>query len=265
MVVFRCQKYKDRVPYVTDAAIDDFAERVVADYNAKMLRDVVPIDYITFLDSYLRLNLSFADIFFEDGGDPILGATSFNDGDKLKVFDKENSRTKKIALNRGSVLLDGSLNGDNMLPRQLFTALHECGHWMLHQQYYSREYADEYDFDVACCRSSEIEPRGKKQLVTAHDFLEHQANMFASAIAMPRRIVRRIAPTVFGDVGIGSKNVNPMTGTPSVIVGLEQGDTYLQDEIADEFATLFGVSKRAAKIRLQKLELVVDVSENIVG
>jgi hypothetical protein len=262
VVAFKCAKYKDRVPYVTDAVIDDFAERVVADYNPKMLRDAVSIDFITFIDSYLRLDLSFADIYFEDGEDPILGATSFNDGEKLKVFDRENNRTKKIILNRGAVTLDGSLTSGNMRARQLFTALHECGHWLLHQRYYSRK-ATEYDeyYDVACCRSNDIEPRMRRQLKTARDFLEHQANMFASAVAMPRKTVKRLAPAIFDEFGVDNEHRTEN----GIVIGFEADDEFLQEAIAVRFADMFGVSRQAAGIRLEKLGLVVDVSDNLVG
>ena len=45
---------------------------------------------------------------------------------------------------------------------------------------------------VICCRKTNIEDR-KNKLVTQEDFREHQANVFAAAITMPRRIFTDIA------------------------------------------------------------------------
>ncbi len=102
MIDFACPRYKHNVPYVTDAYIDNYAEAVARKYNPKMLKDVVEIDYMHFLESFLELDFRFTDIYFGSGEEPVLGATAFNDGDRLKIFDKERECSDNIVLSRGS-------------------------------------------------------------------------------------------------------------------------------------------------------------------
>lgn len=257
MIQFNCRKYKNKVPFISDAEIDIFAEAVINDYRPKMFKEVMPIDYMHFLESYLGLDFRFADIYFGSGEEPILGATAFNDGDKLKIFDKQRERSDKITLQRGSVALDNSLTADNMERRQLFTGLHEGGHWMMHQLYYSKN-REQFSFfepayDIACCRTSDIEPRGKRELVTDEDFLEHQANVFASAIAMPRAAVLRITPTVFSELNLTGSRLH---------IRKDDQSYSAQDEVVFAFSEIFNVSRQAAKIRLEKLKIIVDSDGN---
>jgi len=230
MVEFKCHRFRKDVPFIKDADIDLFAEAVIADYNPKMLTDVISIDYMHFLEVYLRLDFQFADIYFGSNEEPIEGATAFNEGDKLKIFDKAQMRTDKIVLGRGSVVLDNTLTASNMARRQLFTGLHEGGHWMLHQRYYSRNGFQlsflEPTASMMCCRKSGIE--GKRELKTNEDFLEHQANMFASAIAMPKAIILKV---------MSSELKKYQTKTDSAFM----------------LSKMFDVSEIAAKIRLEKL------------
>lgn len=253
MIGFTWRKYKNKVPYISDAEIDAYAEAVVGDYNSKMLKEVTPIDYMHFLESYLRLDFRFADIYFGSGDDPVLGATAFNNGDKLKIFDKDNERTDKVTLQRGSVVLDNSLTQDSMERRQLFTGLHEGGHWLMHQRYYSenREQCSFFEptYAVACCRTSDIEPKGKRELITDADFLEHQANVFASAIAMPKAIVLKVAPAVLSEIGL--------TGS-RLYLRKDDDSIFAQSEVVFHFSNLFNLSKQATKIRLEKLRVIVD-------
>jgi Zn-dependent peptidase ImmA (M78 family) len=138
-----------------------------------------------------------------------------------------------------------------MKARLLFTALHECGHWFLHQRYY---YDCQSGETLAACRRSEIENCGQRKLTTAHDFLEHQANVFAGAIAMPTVPLRFAVDGLCDSLGIRKRydmNNFMLKGeniTFYHLLGFHISDT-------------FGVSQKAARIRLYKQGYIQNASD----
>lgn len=259
MVEFRWSKNKNRVPVIKDREIDEYAEEVIRDYKPNMLTEVAPMDYMHFIESYLGLNLQFADIYFGKTEEQILGATSFNDGDKLHIFNKEKACKDNIVLKRGSIAIDSSLTEDRMERRQLFTGLHEGSHWLLHQLYYYRKLQGQMTFfeisaNAACCRKSNIEPRVRRQLETDEDFIEHQASFCASALAMPKSIIYKITPTVISEAGVkGGK----------ILLGRDD-HAIAKEQVVKGISDMFGVSRQAAEIRLRKLGIIVDSGASLI-
>jgi Zn-dependent peptidase ImmA (M78 family) len=258
MIEFKWERYKNRVPVIRDIDIDVLAEAVIEEYSPEMLEEVKPIDHMRFNEFYLGLKVRFQDIFYKDGEDIILGATSFNDDESIGIFDKENDCVSKIGLKRGTVVLDNILTGAYKETQQAFTGLHEAGHWIMHQSYFSRAAVKGNSNSElkAACRSKAIYGRGKIRLETSEDFLEHQANYFASAMAMPRKTVLGIAPEILGKYHIDFTDGKGLVLEPNV------SSYRKQYEIVGRYAKLFKVSRPTAKIRLHKLGIIVDNLHN---
>jgi len=258
MLEFKCNKFNNNVPIITNLEIDDYAEAIINDYNPKMLTEIIPLDYFEFLENYLNLNIQFTDIYFKADESAILGSTAFNDGDYLYRFEREKIKKEKLELKRGDIVLDNVLNTENMETKQKFTGLHECGHWCMHQkQYTSINDKNQLSFlsssffenEVYCCRKNILDNYTKKRLVTDEDFLEHQANFFAAAIAMPKKTIYENAPYIFKECKLKGDRLYDNGSTNFKIA---------EDVLTKKYMELFKVSKPTANYRLRFLKVIIE-------
>ena len=150
-------------------------------------------------------------------GGKLLGMTAFRDG-YVQVLKNGTSHTK--AIRAGTVVLDSSLQAKRNLPRLRFTAAHEAAHWLLHRKIFA-----------ANC-----------------DHMEHQADFLASAILMPLPAVRVAYKSFFADMGAKPR---------PLVRGRGESDNSIAWALSGFVANLFGVSKRAALIRLEKLNAII--------
>ena len=260
MIEFRWSKMdkQDNTPILKDTEIDELAEMLLADYKPQLLKEPTPINHLHFLESYLGANIEFMDIYYEDK--PIWGATAFNDQEYIKVFDRENCRVGVRKLTNRTIVIDNYVMQEGKEGLGLFTGLHEGGHLWLHPGVFTAPdnsgqlslFKDEKPKirPVVCCRHNNIESFGrKKALVTSEDFREHQADYFASAIAMPK--------STFIPLALEILNLNGITGG-RVITGIDwQHDWFAEEEFPRLIAGVYGVSKQAAFNKLRKFDFIV--------
>lgn len=264
MIEFRCTRVdrkNNNTPVLKDSEIDSLAESVIFDYKPHLLKEPGRIDCFHFLEFYLGANVEFQDIYY-DGGRPILGATAFS-REKLKVFDRERFCTRDIEVEARTVIIDNSVMEHGKEGMALFTALHEAGHLWLHQGVYAR-YSEQMSIfnmegirPVVCCRRDSIESFGRKRRFhTGHEWREHQADYFASAVAMPKSTFVPFAGNLLMEAGIkGGK----------IIKGSDCGlDYYAGVVMPGEVSRAYGVSKTAAYIKLKKFGFVVE-RDNCMG
>jgi Zn-dependent peptidase ImmA (M78 family) len=176
--------------------------------------------------------------------------------DKLKqrkglkvVFDDLGSEGPKKVLGfvhfkTKTMFFDHSLYNENQVSFR-FTVAHELGHWVLHQ-HRPISVADEK------CNNESIQSfKGKKELKTARDWTEYQANSFASCLILPRRPLQQAIVQMQNNLGI-TRNL---------------GILYLNDtdvgrlEISKQFEILkeiFQVSKTALRYRLRLLGWLIE-------
>lgn len=254
----KVDKKNNNTPILKDSEIDDLAEMLLQDYKPNLLKEPTQINYLHFLESYLGATIEFKDIYYEEWESPIFGATSFN-VELLKVFDKEDKCLKNIKLNKGTIVIDNYVTKDNKEGLALFTGLHEGGHLWLHSEVYTKNDMQLSLFDqskinpVVCCREGSIESFGKrKRLVTAKDFREHQADYFASAIAMPKSTFIPLSNEILKLNGINEGRV--VTGIDS------DHDWFAEVEFPKQISNFYGVSKQAAEIKLRKFGFIIDES-----
>ena len=264
MIEFRWSKVdrKDNTPILRDTEIDNLAENLLDDYKPQLLKEPAPINYLHFLESYLGANVEFMDIHYEDK--PIWGATAFNDDEYLKVFDRENWRIGVRKLMNRTIVIDNYVMREGKEGLALFTGLHEGGHLWLHPGVFVKlDYGGQLSFfenekpkinPVVCCRQNNIESFGhKKKLVTSEDFREHQADYFASAIAMPKSTFIPLAKEILKSEGISGDRV---------VTGVDfQHDWFAESEFPKRISEAYGVSKQAAFIKLRKFGFIVAESE----
>ena len=256
MIQFRPRKIdrnNNNTPILSNREIDDFAHAVLADYRLDLLRRPGKIDFQHFLESYLGMRIIFQDIYSDDPERPILAITAFQKG-KIKVFDEENESVEKIIVPARSVVIDNSLMEEGREHIALFTGMHEGGHITMQWHVYTGKtfdgeiYDPEYDFEyiepIVCCRRDNIErkPRLIKDR-TAEQWREHHADYFAGAITMPNA-------TFIPFVNKLLRDNNFYKGF--ITLGIDEDlDILAEDILPDAIKETYGVSKRAAGIKLK--------------
>lgn len=259
MIDFHCStRHKDMTPIVKDTKIQDYAETLLRDYKEKLLKEPGKVNPVHFVESYLGAVVDYQDIYYPENSPAIAGATVFND-DRILVFDREAKRIKSIEVAANTVLIDNSTMDDGKEGFAAFTILHEGGHLCLHPAVYRRMggqlslFDDHKDGDyVVCCRRSSLESNGPKRskLTTQEEFREHQANVFAASVAMPRSTFIPTAQELIRKCGF-KDGVFVMTDE------MDWDYTLGVSAIEESLSALYGVSKTAANIQMKRLGLLM--------
>ena len=112
------------VPYLTNEALDDYAEHVIADASPINLTKAIPLDVDSFLEFYLHLPVEYKKLSYSG---KILGITAFDAG-HIEVIDEKTNLPKTIQIAAGTVMVDNSLLTKRNETRLRFTLMHEAAH-----------------------------------------------------------------------------------------------------------------------------------------
>ncbi|MEC5325213.1 ImmA/IrrE family metallo-endopeptidase [Aurantimonas sp. A3-2-R12] len=239
------------VSYVSDETIEKDAQALLAEFahtRGVLIEAPIPIDDI--IEKHLKIGLEFDDMHRRFGVprsgltlDPdILGAIYF--GDRRVVIDES---------------LDPDANPSKE-GRYRYTAAHEVGHWRLHRGLFDKDPAQTSFLDAdappsVICRSSQAKAR-----------IELQADLYASCVLMPRKVVMAAWDDVFPDrkprvlkpatpFDHSFVEFNRETYVSPARVETETDDQALE-RLATPFAKKFLVSPIAMRIRLERLGLL---------
>lgn len=263
MIDFHCnRRHKDMTPIVKDIEIQEYAETLLADYKPKLLCEPGKINPLHFVESYLEAVIDYQDIYYPENTPAIAGATVFN-RDNVLVFDREEKRIKSIEVAANTVLIDNSTMEDGKEGFAAFTVLHEGGHLCMHPAVYRKMGGQMTLFDdhkdgesVVCCRRSSLEGsyNRRSKLTTQEEFREHQANVFAASIAMPRQTFIPTAQELIRKCG----HRDGVYVMPTVI---DWDYNFGLSAIEETLSELYGVSKSAANIHMRRLGLLMSEEE----
>ena len=188
-----------------------------------------------------------ADIYYEEGEQPILGMTCFAET-RVKVFDREHMCIRYITVPPNTIIIDNSVMAPGKETLANFTVLHEGGHFCMHREVFEdgmrRNCPPEF-----CSRKKSGQSR--KRLESQKDFREHHADVFAAAVALP-------ADTL---VPCATRMIRCMGFPDGVFVTGHKYDRNKKpglDRLIGNLAETCGVSRSAVKIRLQRLGLLQD-------
>jgi Zn-dependent peptidase ImmA (M78 family) len=250
----------NNTPILYDREIDDFAHAVLEDYKPELLHKPGTIDFQHFLESYLGVRIDFQDIFYDDPDRPILAMTVFKNS-SIKVFDKENECVKKIIVPARTVIINNLVMEPGKECLALFSGMHEGGHIIIHWNVYTGEtfdgeaYEPDYDYDskietTVCCRRENIENISiSKKKRTAKEWREHQADYFAAAITMPNITFIPYVHRLLRENGYYKRAIRLGRDNELDILG--------NDIIPDAISEVYGVSMRAARIKLRKTNFIL--------
>lgn len=232
------------VPYRSNPMIEFSAALLLRDYGQAyepVTEPPVPVDAI--LENHLKLTFSFMNLREEFGVDDVHGA---------------------LWIERREVGVDQRLDPEQdprMEGRCNFTLAHEIGHWQMHRGYRMKTPAPMLPFaensipaQSACiCRS------------TSKARVEIQANFFASALLMPKKLVFNAWRSRYGDGPLPDESLRDMEGDAFFEAILRQRRLPTDDAgrrrivhewVGAPLARAFHVSRSAMRIRLEQLGLL---------
>jgi len=242
-----------RVPYITYDALDAYAEELVSDFAPERLIFPGVVNVEAFVEYYLHLSIRYLRICYDR---KILGMTAFNDG-VLDVVGEISGLPESVQVKTGTVILDTSLTTSKRnKPRLRFTTMHEGAHWILHREAFSKDNpfgtAGIYENQYLAAKEGRVDYSRSQNERTDIERMERQADFLAAAILMPRAALREAYKGFFRVNGDKPRRI---------VRGASPKDDYYANRLPEFVACLFGVSKRAALIRLEKLTAITDTEK----
>jgi hypothetical protein len=207
------------------------------------------------------MKLDFMDLYSDEPDRPILAMTVFKT-DAVRVFDKEGGCVKKIAVPARTVIIDNAVMKSGRESLALFSGMHEGGHITMQWHVYTGETLDgeifdpDFDLDnqidrtVCCCREYIESGANMKKMRTAKEWREHHADYFAAAITMPNATFKPFVNKMLRENGYYKGAIR---------LGLDSDmDILAEDIIPNAINEIYGVSRRAARIKLRKTGFVLN-------
>ena len=182
---------------LSKADIEAEAQCFLQKYNSESLINATVLDLESIAEFNLGLTIDYQRLD-KDGN--LLGMTIFKDS-KIPIIDEE-QKLNFIKANRGTIIFN-TLMTDNSKQekRYKFTLAHEIGHWILHRGKMT-DYEGQITLDTLIkekisndestyikCLNRNVNPNYiNSVLKEAIDWIEWQANYFASAVLMPKKV-----------------------------------------------------------------------------
>ncbi|MFS5300658.1 XRE family transcriptional regulator [Streptococcus agalactiae] len=217
---------KDWVPYIRKKDFDDIAEKFLRKYYPQALTQPTPVPVETIV-SEMGLSIHQEKLTIDNS---VFGKMVFKDTD-VEVIEDEKLVSKHF--NKGSILVDKDVVFKRNVGSYNNTVIHECVHWELHKVFHEVKMV--LDKDHSQVSSWTEENLADSSMWTSLDWMEWQANGIAPRILMPKVQTRIKIRELFQTLTL----VNP-----------DISHSELVQEVVDNLATFFEVSRQAAKIRM---------------
>lgn len=213
---------KDWVPYIRKKDFDAIAEKFLRKYYPQALTQPTPVPVETIV-SEMGLSIHQEKLTIDNS---VFGKMVFKDTD-VEVIEDEQLVSEHF--NKGSILVDK----DVVFKRNVGSVIHECVHWELHKVFHEVKMV--LDKDHSQVSSWTEENLADSSMWTSLDWMEWQANGIAPRILMPKVQTRIKIRELFQTLTL----VNPDISRSELV-----------QEVVDNLATFFEVSRQAAKIRM---------------
>ena len=219
---------KSGVPILSAESIDRYATRMVEEFLPCGTEVPVAIDIDRFITEYAELELE-EDLLSHDGHR--LGMFVFEATDSLPIWCEERQRAEERSVKARTVLIDSRKQTEAGVR---FTKAHECGHALFHNMVYRRRP------ELLMLREDKSTlgrfERRNTENWTEINWMDWQANNFASCLLMPRPMVEKAIEQM--------RKINWVDAFD-----------FREARIA-EICRVFQVSQAMAEIRLNKLGLL---------
>ena len=196
MYVPRFRVKRSGVPILSKKEIDAIAHKYVRDFQPQALTDPQPLMLEEFIECYLHMTPDYQ--YLSNNG-IYLGMTVFNDTDRVIVYCPETNTAEYIHADAHTVIIDRRLIEDEKQEhRYRYTLGHEGGHEVFHAQAFcvnpdQLSLLEPVQTPVIQCRVDSSKTRRVDPTKWGdRDWMEWQANVFASALLMPSDAVEII-------------------------------------------------------------------------
>ncbi|HGI5962642.1 TPA: ImmA/IrrE family metallo-endopeptidase [Streptococcus agalactiae] len=217
---------KDWVPYIRKKDFDAIAEKFLRKYYPQALTQPTPVPVETIV-SEMGLSIHQEKLTIDNS---VFGKMVFKDTD-VEVIEDEQLVSEHF--NKGSILVDKDVVFKRNVGSYNNTVIHECVHWELHKVFHEVKMV--LDKDHSQVSSWTEENLADSSMWTSLDWMEWQANGIAPRILMPKVQIRIKIRELFQTLTL----VNPDISRSELV-----------QEVVDNLATFFEVSRQAAKIRM---------------
>lgn len=217
---------KDWVPYIRKKDFDAIAEKFLSKYYPQALTQPTPVPVETIV-SEMGLSIHQEKLTIDNS---VFGKMVFKDTD-VEVIEDEQLVSEHF--NKGSILVDKDVVFKRNVGSYNNTVIHECVHWELHKVFHEVKMV--LDKDHSQVSSWTEENLADSSMWTSLDWMEWQANGIAPRILMPKVQTRIKIRELFQTLTL----VNPDISRSELV-----------QEVVDNLATFFEVSRQAAKIRM---------------
>lgn len=217
---------KDWVPYIRKKDFDAIAEKFLRKYYPQALTQPTPVPVETIV-SEMGLSIHQEKLTIDNS---VFGKMVFKDTD-VEVIEDEQLVSEHF--NKGSILVDKNVVFKRNVGSYNNTVIHECVHWELHKVFHEVKMV--LDKDHSQVSSWTEENLADYSMWTSLDWMEWQANGIAPRILMPKVQTRIKIRELFQTLTL----VNPDISRSELV-----------QEVVDNLATFFEVSRQAAKIRM---------------
>ena len=218
---------------------DNIALMIMKEYMPWIVDTVCEVDINYLIKECLFLTVKSKNIAPDKS---VLGLIVFEDA-KVPCYDLS-YKPIEVELCAGDILIDLSLSGNRNKSRRRFTLAHEASHWILHRSYHSST-NQKYEFRKPYLKTLDTDIERKfKGFGTESDEEEWQANSLAAALLMPK--------LPFIEYSINE--IQRVFGEDFGYLIDDQSDEYIA--VVENIASVFNVSRQAAEIRLEQLDLL---------
>ena len=186
-------KKENGLPILTNTQIDDLADYLTHQFCPDVFEHPHEINMDAFIEKFLGFDL---DILYLSHCGCYLGATIFQDI-KFPVFNIDTFKPELANISANTIIIDAALfqqmeeTGNE--GRYRFTQAHECGHAIMHPDFYRYQSSAiqkaEHQLAAYSTGGKSISSYSE---VDDTELAEQQANRFASCLLMPKRAVKKL-------------------------------------------------------------------------
>jgi Zn-dependent peptidase ImmA (M78 family) len=236
------------VPYVTYDALDQYAEAVVRDAMPEALAAPAILDVVRFIEFYLEMQTEYKRLSYDR---KILAMTAFNTG-VVQVADERSGKPVPLVVQEGTVIIEPLLMEKRNAARRRFTFMHEGAHWLIHRPAFALDNPfgspGVYENQYLAAKAGRIDYSRSQKERNDHERIERQADFLASAMLMPKSTLRMAYREFFRYYDERPRQI---------VRGRSSAENDYAVMLPEFIADRFGVSKRAALIRLEKLNAII--------
>lgn len=220
-------------PIIERDAFEQEANRFLEKYYPDALRKPMPVPIKEIAENQMNLSVIENEALSDQLS--IIGLIIFENGN---IQGKDHKVLIKNAI-RGNVYIDPHIYYERTLGTVNSTIAHECYHWYRHQPYHSLMkmigLKDKVGKNIRCAVETNTKSNNRWN---ATDWMEWQANGVAMHILMPAKPTKEKIEQLLREYKISDSNPESL---------------YALNDMIQEMADFYGVSRQVAKIRMREL------------